>query len=143
MTHIKTGFWSRIFLAAALFNFAIGIPIFFFPVWSYGLAYHTENPEVASTYRFWSDFGFTVIAIGIGYFLVSLDVTKNRGIVWLGIIGKLFDVLVLSYRYIIGIACLTVLFPAIVDGIFVVLFLLFLFRKTPGNSTRVKNTLNP
>ena len=140
MIHVKPGFWSRIFLGAALFNFAMGIPIMFFPVWSYKLAYHTEIPEVVNTYRFWSDFGFTVIAIGIGYFLVSLDVTQNRGIVWLGIIGKLFDVLVLSYRYIIGIACLTVLLPVIVDGIFVVLFLLFLLGKTPGNSTEAKTT---
>ena len=128
-------FWSRIFLGAALFNFAMGIPILFFPAWSHKLAYHTKSLDFASTYRFWGDFGFTVIAIGIGYLLVSLDVTRNRGIVWLGIIGKLYDVFVLSYRYIIGIASLTVLFPAVVDGIFVVLFILFLNRKTQIKST--------
>ena len=130
--------WSRIFLGAALFNFGMGIPILFFPAWSLNLAYHTKSLALDSTYRFWGDFGFTVIAIGIGYLLVSLDVTRNRGIVWLGIIGKLYDVLVLTYRYIIGIASFTVLFPAIVDGIFVVLFILFLNGKAQINSTTAK-----
>ncbi len=140
MTHIASGFWSRIFLGAALFNFAMGIPIMFFPAWSYRLAYHIGNHEVANTYRFFSDFGFTVVAIGIGYFLVSLDVTKNRGIVWLGIIGKLYDVVVLSYRFIIGVAASIVLMPAIVDGVFVVLFILFLYQKTQRATSTIEST---
>lgn len=140
MTHFTQRFWSRIFLSAAIFNFAMGIPIFFFPVWSYGLAYHIGNHEVANTYRFWSDFGFTVIAIGIGYFLVSVDVTKNHGIVWLGIIGKLYDVVVLTYRFIIGVAASIVLMPAIVDGVFVVLFILFLYQKTQRGSSTIEST---
>jgi hypothetical protein len=140
LIQIKERFWSRIFLGAALFNFAMGLPVFLFPVWSNKLAYISESINDANTYRFWRDFGYTVIAIGVGYFFVSLDVTKNRGIVWLGIIGKLYDVSILIYRYIIGIASLTVLVPAAVDGIFVFLFILFLYRTHKSKSAVVNTT---
>ncbi|WP_340114848.1 hypothetical protein [Maribellus mangrovi] len=134
MSQNKERFWSRIFRSAAIFNFAMGLPIFLFPLWSNQVAYLTQNIDVANTYRFWRDFGFTVVVIGIGYYIVSLDITKNRGIVWLGIIGKLYDVSILSYRFIIGIAGAFVLVPVIVDAIYVLLFILFLRRKYQDNS---------
>ncbi len=59
--------------------------------------------------------------IWIGYWILSRDVTQNRGIVWLGIFAKLFDVVVLSWRSFHGIAHPTVLLPAIVDFAFIVL----------------------
>jgi hypothetical protein len=76
--------------------------------------------------RFWGDFGFAVLLIGVGYWIVSRDVTKNCGIVWLGIFAKMFDVVVLSWRWAEGVACPIVLLPAALDGAFVVLFILFL-----------------
>jgi hypothetical protein len=116
--------WSWMFLCAAGFNFAMGGPIFFLPAWSYRVAYIGEAS--APTLRFWGDFGFAVLLIGIGYWIVSQDVTKNRGLVWLGILAKLFDVVALSARWASGIAHPIVLVPAAVDGAFVVLFILFL-----------------
>lgn len=117
--------WSQMFLAAAGFNFLMGGPIFFAPRWSYQLAYFGEALD--SAVRFWSDFGFAVLLIGIGYWIVSRDITGNRGIVWLGILAKLFDVLVLRSRWAEGIARPIVLLPATIDGVFVLLFLLFLW----------------
>ena len=116
--------WSLIFLAAAGFNFLMGGPIWLASRWSYGLAYFGEAAE--STVRFWGDFGFAVVLIGVGYWMVSRDVTRNRGIVWLGIFAKLFDVVALSWRWAEGIARPIVLLPAMVDGAFVILFILFL-----------------
>jgi hypothetical protein len=116
--------WSLMFLAAAAFNFLMGGPIFLAPSWSYRLAYFGETPE--STLRFWGDFGFAVLLIGVGYWMVSRDVTKNRGIVWLGIFAKMFDVVALSWRWADGIARPIVLVPAAIDGAFAVLFILFL-----------------
>jgi hypothetical protein len=116
--------WSLMFLFAALFNFAMGGPIFFLPTWSYRVAYIGEAS--AGTLRFWGDFGFAVLLIGVGYWIVSRGVTKNRGLVWLGIGAKLFDVVALSTRWASGIARPIVLAPAAVDGAFVILFVLFL-----------------
>ena len=88
--------WSWMFAAAAAFNFCMGGPIFFLPEWSYHLAY--AGDASASTLRFWGDFGFAVLLIGLGYAIVAWDVTRNRGLVWLGVFAKLFDVVVLSAR---------------------------------------------
>jgi hypothetical protein len=116
--------WSLMFLAAAGFNFAMGGPIFLAPNWSYRLAYFGEAQENAV--RFWGDFGFAVLLIGVGYWILSRDVARNRGIVWLGIFAKIFDVAVLSWRWADGFARPIVLLPAAVDGAFAVLFILFL-----------------
>lgn len=108
--------WSLMFLAAAGFNFAMGRPIFLASAWSYRLAYFGDVHE--SAVRFWGDFGFAVLLIGVGYWILSRDVTRNRGIVWLGIFAKMFDVAVLSWRWADGLARLIVLLPAAVDGAF-------------------------
>ena len=116
--------WSLMFLAAAVFNFAMGGPIFLASTWSYKLAYFGDAQQ--SAVRFWGDFGFAVLLIGVGYWILSRDVSRNRGIVWLGIIAKIFDVTVLSSRWADGLARPIVLVPAAVDGAFAVLFILFL-----------------
>lgn len=116
--------WSQMFLAAAAFNFLTGGSIFFASRWSYQLTYFGDSPE--STLRFWRDFGFAVLLIGVGYWIVSRDVTRNRGIVWLGVFAKLFDVVALTWRWAAGIAVPISLLPAAADGVFMILFILFL-----------------
>jgi hypothetical protein len=121
--------WPRMFVVAGLFNFVIAIPIIVAPRWSYDLAFVPAIGEGdAMTLRFWRDFGFAVAIIGIGYYIVARDVTANRGIVLIGILAKMFDVVVLTYRYAIDVAEPIVLLPAAIDGLFVVLFVLFLVR---------------
>jgi Na+-driven multidrug efflux pump len=66
---------------------------------SYGATGSTGDPTVS---MFWRDFGFAVVLIGIGYFIVALDPIAHRGIVVLGIGAKLFDVVVLAWRSYTG-----------------------------------------
>ena len=118
--------WKRMFLSAALFNYAIGLPIVLAPAWSYEVAWLPAAPDGSMVLSFWWDFGFVVALIGIGYHIVARDISRNHGIVWLGIISKTFDVVSLTYRYIIGLASPLVLIPGAIDGVFVILFFLFL-----------------
>ena len=124
--------WRAMFVAAALFNFAIGVPIILFPGWTYGVAY---VPPVAAgdavALRFWGDFGYAVTIIGAGYLLVARDPAQNRGLVWVGVAAKLFDVMTLTSRFATGLARPVALLPALIDGAFVILFLLFLYRMRP------------
>lgn len=122
--------WSRLFLVAALFNYAIGLPILLAAHWSYNLCYLPTIGRDPMAIRLWADFGFAVLLIGFGYQLVSRDVSKNRGIVLLGIIAKLFDVVNLAMLFLLGIARPIVLLPALSDAIFVVLFLVFWFSNS-------------
>ena len=120
--------WSKIFFVAALFNYAMGLPIFFATEWTYELVYNESITREPMALSLWADFGLMVILIGYGYQIISQDITKNRGIVLLGIFAKLFDVVTLTYRYFIDVANAIVLIPAAIDGIFVLLFILFWYR---------------
>jgi len=116
--------WMLFFFAAAAFNFCMGGPIYFTSDFSYAVAY--IGPADASTLRFWSDFGFAVLLIGVGYMIVGFNVDANRGIVWLGIAAKAYDVINLSLRWRHGLVHDIVLLPAAIDGIFGVFFIVFL-----------------
>jgi hypothetical protein len=121
--------WDLVFYAAALFNYAIGFPILLFRRWSYDVSYVSEVTRDPMALRLWADFGFAVVLIGFGYQLVARDVSKNRGIVLLGIIAKLFDVFNLTTLYLWGLAKPLVLIPALIDAAFVVLFVVFWFSR--------------
>ena len=118
--------WIWFFACAAAFNFLTGGAVFFTPKWSYSIAYMGVPDD--STLRFWADFGFAVLLIGIGYALVAIDIDRGRGIVLLGVIAKLFDVIVLSVRWLGDIAHAIVLLPATIDGLFCAGFIAFLIR---------------
>jgi hypothetical protein len=135
----ERGRWATVFLLAALFNYAIGLPIMLARRWSYDLSYLPEVSRDPMALRLWADFGFAVVLIGLGYQIVSRDVSKNRGIVLLGIIAKLFDVFNLTYLYLRGVAKPLVLAPALIDGVFVALFIAF-WISTARKSTPVVGT---
>jgi hypothetical protein len=121
------------FVWAALFNFCFGLPIMFATEWCYRITFRVPLAlDGSMALRFWSDFGFAVVLIGVGYYLVSRNLDANHGLVWLGVFAKLFDVTVLTYRYAIGIARPVVLLPALVDGAFMLLFLVFLRQRGGG-----------
>jgi hypothetical protein len=124
------------FVAAALFNFVFGLPLWLAPAWSYALAYRPAVDAESIATRFLSDFGFAVVLIGVGYYLVSRDLSQNRALVWLGVVAKLFDVVTLSSRFAQGLAVPLVLLPAAVDGLFVLLFVLFLYQTREGRLAR-------
>lgn len=125
--------WKLFFFAAAAFNFCMGGPIFFAPELSHGIAY--VGGADASTLRFWRDFGFAVMLVGAGYAMVGFDIDANRGIVWLGVFAKAYDVVMLSLRWKGAIAHDIVLLPAAIDGAFGVFFVVFL-RTWPRRATR-------
>jgi len=126
--------WSYMFLGAALFNYAIGFPLVLARHWTFDLSYVVTVGRDPMALLLWADFGFLVILIGFGYHIISRDVTRNRGIVILGIIAKLFDVVNFTTQFLLGLAKPIVLIPASIDGLFVLAFLMFLF-KVPSPKT--------
>jgi hypothetical protein len=127
--------WSRLFLAAALFNYVIGFPILLLRRWSFDLSYVETVGRDPMALRLWADFGFAVVLIGYGYQIIARDVDRNRGIVTLGILAKLFDVINLSTLFAWGVARPVVLIPAAIDGLFVIAFIAFL-RSWPALPTK-------
>jgi hypothetical protein len=107
--------WRIFFSLAALFNYCMGLPILFASEWSYSFSFVPGVGRDPMAIRLWADFGFAVVLIGFGYQLVARSVQNNRGIVLLGIIAKLFDVVNLSWLTWRGYAHARVLVPAAID----------------------------
>ncbi len=127
--NLSNNFWKWMWIAAAAFNIIMGFFIVFLTRWSFALSYDPSG-DVANpmALRLWRDFGIFVLMIGVGYYLVSRDLTRNSSLVLLGIAAKAFDVIVLSLRFATGLANAIVLVPAIIDGLFMLLFILFLYK---------------
>jgi len=121
------------FFFGALWNFSFAIPGLLFPEFSIKLTFGTEmdqslllgNYYAHSMYLFWWG---AVLIFGIGYYLVSRDVNKNRGIVWMGVIGKLCFFFFLTSSYLMGKSTILSFLGGSGDFIFTILFLNFLWQ---------------
>lgn len=112
-------------MVAALFNFTIGLPLppllLLLPQWTFAIALH--NPVEAGAglaSALWGDFGFCVVLIGVGYLFIARRPAQERGLIWLGVLVKGFDVFTLSYRTLVGLTYPVVLVPAAIDGAFMI-----------------------
>jgi hypothetical protein len=76
------------------------------------------------------DFAFCVLLFGIGYGIVAIYPSRNHGLIWLGIIGKL-GVAALGQRWLTDVATVWVLPAAAGDFVFAALFAYFLWRSNP------------
>lgn len=123
-THVK------LFLIAAVYNFLGAIvpivdPKGHFEVFFKGTV--TESPALMMINQaFW----VTVLFFGIGYYMISRDPVRNRGIIWLGAMGKLYVFGLWTWHYLTDLTAPFALVGATGDLIFACLFLLYL-RKNP------------
>ena len=115
-----------IFYSAALFNW--GAVLLFLP--ALGIARHLGiDPAPAGT--IFEDIGLAaVIVFGAGYWMVGNAPERHRGIIHIGLIGKLMVVAIVCAHYLAGSASLAL--AAVVSGdlIYAALFILFL-KSTP------------
>jgi hypothetical protein len=77
--------WRIVFALAAVFNLGVGYMIVTDPA-SMAAQPFTGSPQEALLIK---SCGWMIGVFGVGYGLVALDPLGNRGIVFLGIIGKL------------------------------------------------------
>jgi hypothetical protein len=117
-------FYKRMFLAGALWNVIGGVLIAFAAQWVFATAgLHPPDPPV-----FYYGWLALAITFGIGYYMVSRDLYGNKGIVVLGIIGKLAFSVVFIYSLVAfkGQVPPFFLIPVGGDLVFVVLYWMFL-----------------
>jgi len=123
----SNGFFSKIFLLAALWNFSIGFIGIFFTDFSLSLFF---GQSIAGTgfiaVLMFRLFMAAVIIFGLGYFIVSRDVMFNRGIIWLGLLSKLILFAVFIYLYFMGRTAFPAALAVTGDFLWSILFLLFL-----------------
>ena len=109
----------KLFTVAALFNFAVALPLLIAPAWLMGLMHIT--PAIEPTV--WvQQFAGLVLTFGIGYYWISRDPYGNRSLINLGIIGKSLVVVVGLWNVAAGEVSWQFMIPASADGVFALLF---------------------
>jgi hypothetical protein len=124
-----------LFGLGAAWNLLIGLSIIFAPAISLNLLYgHQPSADDPLLMMLDRDFAFCVLLFGVGYAIVARDPSRNHGLIWLGIIGKLGVVATLGQRWLTGVATAWVLPAAAGDLVFAALFAWFLWRsnRTPS-----------
>jgi len=76
--------WTVIFVVAALFNFAVGLPMLLATEAMLASLGQPVPDDLLMT-RLAS---LLIVVLGIGYAMVARDPVANRPILWLGVIGK-------------------------------------------------------
>jgi hypothetical protein len=115
--------WRLALFAAALFNFAVGLPMVIAPnVVAGGLGMTDAN---ALTVRL---LGWMITTFGIGYAMAGVEPRKHRGIVLLGIIGKGGVIALTWWLAWRGLVARDTALLAGGDLVFVLIFIAFLRR---------------
>ena len=78
------GVWKLIFWVAAIFNFAVGLPMLLAPEMLLP-AIGQPLPDDLLMIRLAA---LLIVVLGIGYGMVARDPAANRPILWLGVLGK-------------------------------------------------------
>ncbi len=118
----KNKFFKSLFLIAALYDLILGVVF----LTMYKFIYSYFNIALPTYPMYLQLSAAFVIAIGIAYYFVYLNMYRNIDLVKLGIIYKLIYILVAGYYYLIGIAHVIFFWFVVFDIIFLVLFVWFL-----------------
>ena len=129
MRQITDTDYSWLFKVAALYNVLAAVFYLVFPELGAKLMFKNSAVAIYPAIIFYNFTWVAVLLFGIGYYIVSLDVNKNHGIVVIGILGKLFFFFYFLYLYFQSQCTLLAVAGGIGDLLFVILFAWFLYKK--------------
>ena len=90
MDQLTKGKYSKLFFIGAIYNLSLAGTCLLLPKLSNKLVFGFKSVITYGATTFALRLMWALVFIyGIGYYFVSLDPEKNRGIVWMGLIGKL------------------------------------------------------
>lgn len=122
MAKNKDNFFRSVFLIAAIYDFVLGILFFLFykSIFSY---FNIQLPDYPMYLQMSAAF---VIAMGFGYYFVYKNLYRNADLVKLGIVYKIAYSALAIYFYLASLAHVIFFLLAMVDIIFLALFVSFL-----------------
>lgn len=123
----KRVYYKYLFIIGAIWNIVASSSFILSSIFMSSI-FPTYGVAVPISMIWLHSFLFLVINLGIGYLIVSFDISKNHGIVIIGIIAKLGYFLISLIYFIIGDIGLPALLSASVDVIFSALFIEFLYN---------------
>jgi hypothetical protein len=114
--------WKILFAAAAVFNFIAGLPSLLAPAQALAMLGFAPQPIML----FVQLSGGLIVMFGVSYAMVARNLVL-REIVWLGAIGKLLAVSLLTIYWLRGEVSNTIFGMGFGDLAFTAMFLWFLF----------------
>lgn len=131
----KSSYYKRMFFVAGLWNLVLSVPS-----WLGAVIMPESSSRIlgmapsAVLFPYHAMF-WLIMAFGVGYLIVSRDITKNHGIATIGIIGKTLFFIDCLITLILKQANVILLLIGIGDLIFACLFLEFLLYTRRRNHT--------
>jgi len=129
MNKMSDTFFRKLFFWGALWNISAALTGLFFYNFQFSLFFGPES-LIDNFYQVLA-FKMSMLAIllfGIGYYIVSKELTLNRAIVWLGMIGKIVLFFIFTYYFIEGKATFVAFMVFFGDFIWAILFAMFLYQ---------------
>ncbi|MBI9085284.1 MAG: hypothetical protein JEZ11_16940 [Desulfobacterales bacterium] len=118
-------YYKNLFLVGALWNW--GATGLFFVAWAPLFSLVGLAPPASPV--FLKLFLALAFVFGIGYFWVSQDLAGNPAVVQMGILGKVAVFVLMAYYWLIGHIPFVLAMTGVVDLIFAILFIEFLFTR--------------
>jgi hypothetical protein len=120
-------YWGKIFVAGALWNCAASLALYFF----HGALFSLLGMPPIDDSMFAQLFFMAAFLFGVGYYWVSRDLSRNHGIIKLGIAGKILVFAIMTYHLIFH-NCIHWFFASagVVDLIFAGFFIKFLTKES-------------
>jgi tryptophan-rich sensory protein len=124
----KPNYYKNLFLIGALWNLLIAVICSAGCIFLQTPFFKAFGIPLPSTLFPYVALFSVVLALGIGYYLVSMDISNNHGIITIGIIGKVLIFICCLSFFLLGDANSLLLVPGIGDLVFAILFLEFLIK---------------
>ena len=118
--------WKYVFLLKAVINWVESVVLLF----TDGSIRELLNQKPLVNTEYSQIFLALVFIIGIGYWWVGSDISRNHDIVKLGIYAQSSVFVVLAYHTLVGNLHPLYLIPGVIDLVFAILFGLFLYSYT-------------
>ena len=124
----KQDYYKKMFFVGAIWNW-VATSTFIF---GYKILFPLFGMSLPVYPVFFLMFLGLCFVFGIGYYWVSKDLTKNHGIVKMGIVGKLIVFVGLTWAGVSGQVHFILIGPGIVDLVFAILYIEFLMTSKKG-----------
>ena len=125
MSSCRSAFWRNIFRIKGLYNYLASVSMLFLDD---PLREWWNAPSADPVYR--TMFLALCFAFGLGYSTVSRDLTQNHAVIRMGIFGQISVFAVTTWAVFLSASPLPpfYMFPAMIDLIFAIAFLVFLWK---------------
>jgi hypothetical protein len=121
-------YYKLLFLMGGVWNLLAGLICLLLSVATTNLFFELYGMQVAPSLFPFHAFFAAVLSFGIGFILVSLDITKNHVMILVGILGKVLFFLVCLVTFFQNEANILLVLTGSADLVFAILYLEFLMR---------------